>query len=141
MLAKTRYANWWAVMGLVAGLAIGCAVPAWAQQVSAPFKVTVSLQPSTDQGVYCSTTHGAKSFGATVTVVCSTGAQVALAAPAKGGLPWTPMHGGAYQYASYLSRAGEGYGHFDAFTTTGTITTWRQVQLHDRSYTELMVSW
>ncbi len=115
-----------------------------ADQVSAPFKVTVNLQPSNAQSVpsvYCSTTNATQSFGATVTVVCSTGAQVALAAPAKGGMPWTPMHGGAYQYASYVARAGESYGNFDVYTTTGTITTWRQVQLHDRSYTELMLSW
>jgi hypothetical protein len=137
LLIKAHCTKLWMLMALMAsGLS-----PALADQVNAPFKVTVNLQPSSAQGVYCTTTNSAKSFGATVTVVCSTGAQVALTAPAKSGMPWTPMHGGAYQYASYLSRAGQSYGHFDAFTTTGTITTWRQVQLHDRSYTELMLSW
>lgn len=137
-LIKAHCTKLWMLMALLAsGLS-----PAMADQVNAPFKVTVNLQPSTAQaqGVYC-TTHSAKSFGAIVTVVCSTGAQVALTAPAKGGMPWTPMHGGAYQSASYVARAGQSYGNFDAFTTTGTITTWRQVQLHDRSYTELMLSW
>ncbi len=141
-LIKAHRTKLWMLLALLALLASGLS-PALADQINVPFKVTVNLQPSTAQaqGVYCTTTNGAKSFGATVTVMCSTGAQVALTAPAKSGMPWTPMHGGAYQYASYVSRAGESYGNFDAFTTTGTITTWRQVQLHDRSYTELMLSW
>jgi hypothetical protein len=135
-LGKHVFKNWLGI-GLSAAL-LGSAL---ADQVAAPFIVTVNLQPAQAQSAYCTTQNPAGSFGATVTVVCSTGALVALSAPTTGGRPWTPMHGGAYQYVSYLSRAGSGYRHFDAFTTSGTITTWRQVLLHDRSYTELMVSW
>ncbi len=112
-----------------------------AGSVTQPFQVTVTLLPSAAQSAYCTTRNAPGGFGATVTVVCSTGSQVALAAPERGGMPWTPLHGGAYQYATYLSRAGNHFGSYEAFTTTGTVTTWRQVQLHDRSYTELMVSW
>jgi hypothetical protein len=130
--------------------ALASALAAWfavstgyalAGQQDTLFKVTVNLLPSTTTSAYCTTNNGKGSFGATVTVVCGTGAIVDLAAPAKGGVPWVPMHGGAYRYVTQLSRAGEGPGTVDVYGLTGTITTWRTVNLLDRSYTEMTVSW
>jgi hypothetical protein len=132
---------------LVCGCALACSNAA-ADQQSTQFKVKVNLVanaatnvPANPSSVFCSSTNAPGSFGATVTVVCSTGAQVAINAPAAGGAPWRPAHGGAYQYISYLARAGSGVAVADIYSLAGTITTWRTVNLNERSYTEMTVSW
>jgi hypothetical protein len=134
-----------------AALACGCALVcgyAAADQQSTQFKVKVNLvaNPSVNTPVdpnsaFCSSTNAPGSFGATVTVVCSTGAQVAINGPATGGVPWRPVHGGAYQYISYIARAGNGLAVADIYSLAGTVTTWRTVNLNERSYTEMTVSW
>jgi hypothetical protein len=126
---------------LACGLAV-FAVGAFAGQQEAPFKVTVTLLPSTATSAYCTTTNGPGSFGAKVTVVCATGSLVDLTTNAQtGGAPRVPTHGGAYRYVTQMSRAGDGYGAIDVYSMTGTVTTWRTVNLQDRSYTEMTVSW
>jgi hypothetical protein len=126
---------------MVCGLAV-CALSAFAGQQEAAFKVTVTLLPSTATSAYCTTTNGQGSFGANVTVVCATGSLVDLTPPPKAsGTPRVPTHGGAYRYVTQMSRAGDGYGPYDVYSVTGTVTTWRTVNLQDRSYTEMTVSW
>jgi hypothetical protein len=129
---------------LACGLA-SFALCAVAGQQDAPFRLTVTLLPgaasSAPTSGYCTTTNGQGSFGARVTVVCGTGAFVDLATPPQTSVPRQPLHGGAYRYVTQLSRAGESYGAVDVFGMAGTITTWRTVNLQDRSYTEMTVSW
>lgn len=132
---------------LVCWCALVCGYAA-ADQQSTQFKVKVNLVANTPTGtpanpssVFCASTNAPGSFGATVTVVCSTGAQVAISAPAVGGAPWRPVHGGAYQYISYIARAGHGLAVADIYSLAGTVTTWRTVNLNERSYTEMTVSW
>ncbi len=141
----------WMLLFKHAALAFGCVLvcsSAAADQQSTQFKVKVNLiantsisTPANPSSVFCSSTNAPGNFGATVTVVCSTGAQVAISAPTAGGSPWHPVHGGAYQYISYIARAGDGLAVTDIYSLAGTVTTWRTVNLNERSYTEMTVSW
>ena len=120
------------------------AAPLGAAQVNGQFNVTVTLQsvnsPTLPQSAFCTTNPGGLAFGATVTVVCSTGAFVALA-PGRSGLPWSPMHGGAYQYIFHANRGGEVLGAVDSYVGIGTTTSWRVVNLANWDYFEMTMAW
>lgn len=117
-----------------------------AAQVNGHFKVTVNLQalgasPNTTQNsAFCRSTNAPGSFGATVTVVCATGAVVDISS-GRTTMPWSPMHGGAYRYLLQASRDGNLLGTVDSYIGAGTITSWRVVNLVDRDYLEMLVDW
>lgn len=105
--------------------------------------VTVNLDlrtariPSTG---LCQTTPGRSAFGATVTIVCATGAFVDIS-PISRGMPWLPTHGGAYRYVTQVSGI-EGYlGTVDIYSGIGTITELRVVSNGNRDYIEMTVGW
>ena len=118
-----------------------------AAQVNGQFNVTVTLQPSNTanspalpQSAFCTTTPGGLAFGATVTVVCSTGAFVEIA-PSRTGMPWSPMHGGAYRYLFQASRGGEVLGTVDSYVGVGTTASWRVVNVANWEYFEMTTAW
>lgn len=123
------------------------AAPLDAAQVNGQFNVTVTLQsgnspsPTTaPQSAFCTTTPGGLAFGATVTVVCSTGAFVDIA-PSRPGQPWSPMHGGAYRYIYQASRGGDILGTIDSYAGIGTTTSWRVVNTVNWDYFEMTTAW
>jgi len=122
------------------------APPMEAAQVNGPFNVTVTLQsgnspsPTVPQSAFCTTTPGGLAFGATVTVVCSTGAVVDIA-PSRTGMPWAPMHGGAYRYLFQASRGGEVLGTIDSYVGIGTTASWRVVNVANWEYFEMTTAW
>ena len=116
-----------------------------AAQVSGQFNITVNLQTFADsnsppQSAFCRSTNAPGSFGATVTVVCATGAMVDIS-PGRTGMPWSPMHGGAYRYILQASRDGNVLGTVDSYVGVGTATSWRVVNLVDRDYIEMLINW
>ena len=120
------------------------AVPVNAAQTSGQFNVTVNLQsansPALPQTVFCTTNPGGLAFGATVTVVCSTGAVVDIS-PGRTGMPGAPMHGGVYRYIFQASRGGDLLDSIDSYVGAGTTTSWRVVNQADRDYLEILVGW
>lgn len=119
------------------------AVPVNAAQLNGQFNVTVNLQsansPTLPQSVFCRTSPGGLAFGAIVTVVCSTGTVVDIS-PSSTGMPWAPMHGGAYRYI-LPGRAVDLPGTIDSYVGAGTTTSWRVIKLSNLDYLELMVGW
>ena len=115
------------------------AVPVNAAQVSGQFNVTVNLQ-STSSSAFCRSSNALGSFGATVTVVCSTGAVVDIS-PGSTGMPWSPMHGGANRYVTQVFWNGDWVESLNDTPGAGTITSWRVVNLLNRNYVELTVGW
>lgn len=117
-----------------------------AAQVGGQFNVTVNLQSlgagqnATPNSAFCRSTNAPGSFGATVTVVCATGAVVDIS-PGRSDMPWSPMHGGAYRYLLQASQDGNLLGTVDSYIGTGTITSWRVINLVDRDYLEMLVGW
>ncbi len=131
----------WRRVGATLALSLS-ALGAWAGQSSAPFGVTVNLisgavTPTTG---LCVSKGGAGSFGATVTVVCSTGVLVDLG-PSQLGQPWIPTHGGAYRYVTQVSNGTGLLGTVDIYSEFGTVTAWRVMLNADREYLEMTVGW
>jgi len=143
---ETRHIFQTAAAGLVLLAALFWCFPVHAgQQRSAQFTVDVLLttgnQPGAPLTGFCTKTTGSGVFGSTITYACSTGSIVDIS-PDTTGMPWVPMHGGAYRYVTNIySSAGTPLGTVDSYAGIGTITTWRVVQLADRDYLEMMVLW
>ena len=110
---------------------------------SSQFAVTADFVSADNSGqpktAFCQTTP-ALAFGALVTVVCATGEVVNIEAPATAS-PGVPIHGGAYRLI--LSRAfAPGLPNFyDGFSSFGMASSWRVIQVGDRSYYELLMGW
>ena len=110
--------------------------------------MTVNLQsansPTLPQSVFCTSNPGGLAFGATVTVVCSTGAVVDIS-PSRTNLPWAPMHGGAYRYILQAGWCGDDLLDplctGDRYVGAGITTSWRMVNLMDRNYLEMLLGW
>ncbi len=116
---------------------------AQAASVNGRFNVTVkqgSIVPVSKNSAFCKRTNDAGAFGATVTVVCATGAVVEIA-PGNTGQPFSPTHGGAYRYLFQAVRGGDLLGTVDTYVGAGNITSWRVVNLRDRDYVEMLVNW
>ncbi len=113
------------------------ALPNEAAQTSGSFDVVVSIS-GTNTGL-CSSNTGVGAFGATVTVVCTTGAVVGLEATGKG-MPWLPVHGGAYRFLTSVSSENQS-GTVDSYTGIGTSATFRVVNSTDQEYTEMTIGW
>jgi hypothetical protein len=91
---------------------------------------------------FCTQSPNPSSFGAVVTIVCATGAVADIQAP-KTAIPWTPLHGGAYRFSRLAGDAAgvQFSGAIDSYIGSGTITSWRSVNLADRDYLEMLVGW
>lgn len=118
------------------------AFPGLSAQTNRSFNVTADLQTgiAAPNTVFCRSSTGTGTFGATVTIVCSTGAVVDISAIGTGA-PWKPIHGGAYRFLTYVSRAGELLGTIESDVGTGTVSSWRVVHLANRDYIEMTLGW
>jgi hypothetical protein len=125
-------------------LAVTLSIPpslASAGQSAAQFHLSVDLQTNTTpNSAFCHTNSLPGAFGATVTIVCSTGVVVDIA-PSRPGAPLSPMHGGAYRYLTQVAIGGQILGTVDIYSGLGTITSWRVVNLVDRQYVEMTLNW
>ena len=111
-----------------------------AAQSTAAFTVAVTLNKSaTSSTGLCSSNTGVGAFGATVTVVCTTGIITGLEAVGTG-MPWKPTHGGAYRFLTRVSSDSLS-GTVDSYTGAGTSTAYRIVSLAGRDYIEMTVGW
>lgn len=114
-----------------------------AAQSSNAFNVVVRLNnpaaPPPLDSAFCRSSTGRDYFGATVTVVCATGAVVDIAALGDG-MPWKPTHGGAYRFITQFSTTID-YQSTINNRGVGTVTSWRTVNLQDRDYLELLIGW
>ena len=125
-----------------AGLVLMCASPARAVQLSTGFNVTIKLQPAQPPAntALCKSSNIPGAFGATVTIVCATGAIIDLA-PNSPRQPYVPTHGGAFRYVTQVSNASGLLGTVDVYSGVGTITTWRVISAAQREYLEMTVGW
>ena len=119
----------------------GVALPSVAAQVSSEFGVSVTLiKPGTSPNTgLCTSNTGVGMFGATVTVVCGTNTVVGLEAVGRG-MPWKPVHGGAYRFLTRISSAAI-TGTVDSYTGADTSTTFRIVNSAGQEYVEMTVEW
>ena len=78
-------------------------------------------------------------FGATVTVVCGTSTVFGLEAVGRG-MPWKPVHGGAYRFLTRITSA-EITGTVDSYTGANTSTTFRIVNSAGQEFVEMTVEW
>ena len=110
---------------------------------SGGFNVTASLvasgNPALPKSAFCQTTP-ALAFGALVTVVCATGEVVNITTPA-GLIPGVPVHGGAYRVILARTFAPGLPDFYDGFSGYGMASSWRVIQIGDRSYYELLMGW
>ena len=128
---------------VAAVLLCGSAASVGAVTSSGMFAVTATFvsagNPTQPKSAFCHTTS-ALAFGALVTVVCATGAVVSVAPPASAA-PDVPTFGRAYQgivsrtFSPVLSNFMESSAGF------GVASSWRLVQVGDRSYYELQMGW
>ena len=88
----------------------------------------------------CLSTTAANAFGARATVVCSTGALVDLS-PSRNDNPQITLHGGAMRYVTQVFWNGDWIDSIDDAPGTGTVTSWRRVNLTNNQYLELTVGW
>ncbi len=88
----------------------------------------------------CVSTTSVNAFGARATVVCSTGALVDLST-VRNDNPQNPLHGGAMRFVTQVFWNGDWIDSIDDTPRTGTVTTWRRVNLANSQYLELTVGW
>lgn len=98
------------------------------------------VPPGLPISAFCKKNNIPSAHGAVVTVVCTTGAVVAIE-PGHDGQPFTPMHGGAYRYVTQVTPNGDLSDTVDAFGGAGTTTAWRVVKSTDRDYLEMTLGW
>ena len=91
------------------------------------------------KSAFCQTMP-ALAFGALVTVVCATGEVVNIEAPATAN-PGVPIHGGAYRLILSRTFAPGLPNFYDSFSGYGMASSWRVIQVGDRSYYELLMGW
>lgn len=130
-------------------------LPSVAGQLGSTFVVKVQLIPYVTStppngppkpppglpiSAFCKKNNIPSGHGVVVTVVCTTGAVVAIE-PGRDGQPFTPMHGGAYRYVTNVSPNGDLSDTMDAFSGAGTKTAWRVVKSTDRDYLEMTLGW
>jgi len=135
---------------IVLALALGAwALPACPAPSSAAFNVRVKLQVSADvesavpSSAFCRIDPGPLTFGAIVTIVCATGAEVDIEAP-RTAVPWPPIHGGAYRFTPLTGSELPGTpfsGGIVSYTGVGTVSSWRMVNLTGWNYLEMLIGW
>ena len=141
-LSETKSVSVFATLAL--GLSLGM-IPqlSSAAQGSGQFIVTATLvaagTPTLPRSAFCQTTP-ALAFGALVTVVCATGEVVNITTPA-GLIPGVPVHGGAYRVILARTFTPGLPDFYDGFSGYGMASSWRVIQVGDRSYYELLMGW
>jgi len=144
VLTMTRFGS-----ALLAALAAAsmAAGGAWAGQATSTFTVEVNLQngggpepPEPGGSAFCRVRNMPGSYGAVVTVVCSTGTVVEIGPPAEHA-SWLPIHGGSYRFLPPVSLAGVMSPGSDMDTGLGTVTSWRVFKVADRDFLEMTVRW
>ena len=122
-------------------LCLAASGPVGAGQASADLLVRVNVLPASapPERVFCTSTIGPRSFGATVTLVCSTGAVVAVDDRDSTGR--LILHGGARRYALPPVDGSPALGGLQAISTAGTVTGWQILRQTDRDYVELTWGW
>lgn len=117
-----------------------------AEQLSSQFNVTVNFlslgaaSKITANSAFCRSTNGLGSFGATVTIGCSSGAVVDVF-PSATGNSWSPLEGGTYRYIFQASRNGQILGTVDSYVGGNNETSWKTVTLAEQEYIELLIDW
>ena len=110
---------------------------------SSGFNVTATLVASGNLALpgsaFCQTTP-ALAFGALVTVVCATGEVLNITTP-TGLVPGVPVHGGAYRVVLARTFAPGLPDFYDGSFGYGMASSWRVIQVGDRSYYELLMGW
>ena len=145
MLPAQKHQNRFAV-ALAAAVALTTwALPSAALQLGGNFVVKVKFiagktPPGLPISAFCKKNNIPSGRGAVVTVVCTTGAVVAIE-PGHDGQPFNPMHGGAYRYVTNVAPNGDLSDTVDAFSGAGTTTAWRVVKSSDREYLEMTLGW
>ncbi len=126
-------------VGIALGAALTALLPVYGQagQAKAELQIRVTGAVSAPVRVFCTSSAGAGNYGATVTVVCSTGAVVGIAGPAN----FRSVNGGAYRYLLQVKNGEQTVGEIDALTDNGTITGWKIVKLANLEYVELTLGW
>lgn len=115
-------------------------IPAPQSPVLAPPGTPPIVPPGLPISAFCQKNNIPSAHGALVTVVCTTGAVVAIE-PDRDGQPFTPMHGGAYRYVTQVTPNGDLSDTLDAFGGAGTTTAWRLVKSSYRDYLEMTLGW
>ena len=141
-LLKTKSVSVFATLAL--GVSLGMLSDlSSAAQGTGQFVVTATLvasgTPTLPTSAFCQTTP-ALAFGALVTVVCATGEVVNITTPA-GLIPGMPIHGGAYRVILARTFAPGLPDFYDSFSGYGMASSWRVIQVGDRSYYELLMGW
>jgi hypothetical protein len=117
---------------------------AHAGEAGSKFVVEVTLNeglpPVPPDSAFCRVRNMPGSYGATVTVVCSTGTVVEIGPPANQA-SWLPIHGGSYRFLPPVSLAGVMSLGSDMDTGLGTVTSWRVFKVADRNFLEMTVHW
>lgn len=147
MFTLKKYATSAQAATLIVAAWLGAvSLPSVAGQLGGSFIVQVRLIPATKTppglsiSAFCKKNNIPSGHGAVVTVVCTTGAVVAIE-PGRDGQPFTPMHGGAYRYVTNITPNGDLSDTMDAFSGAGTTTAWRVVKSTDRDYLEMTLGW
>ena len=138
-ISRTRILGYWVAAALLCGTAASVGAASSGGQFTVTANFISAGNPTLPKSAFCQTTP-ALAFGALVTVVCATGEVVNIDAPA-GSIPGVPIHGGAYRVV--LSRTfSPGLPNFyDSFSGYGMASSWRVIQVGDRSYYELLMGW
>lgn len=108
-----------------------------AGQAKAELQIRVTGAVSAPVRVFCTSSAGAGNDGATVTVVCSTGAVVGITGPER----FRSVNGGAYRYLLQVKNGEQAVGEIDALTDSGTLSGWKVVKLANQEYVELTLGW
>jgi hypothetical protein len=123
------------------------AAVACAGEATSKFVVEVTLNAATPQppappvsSAFCRVQNMPGSYGAVVTVVCSTGTVVEIGPPSDHA-SWLPIHGGSYRFLPPVSLAGVMSSGSDMDTGLGTVTSWRVFKVADRNFLEMTVHW
>lgn len=124
-------------IALAVALCILQSLQAQAGQASADLKILVTGAGAAPARVFCNSNVGTGSFGATVTVVCSTGAIVGITGPDS----FRPSHGGAYRYLLQVKPDEQLAGAIDALTGIENFAAWQLVKVGNQEYVELTLGW
>jgi hypothetical protein len=126
-------------VGIALGVGLIALHPVYGQtgQAKAELQIRVTGAVSAPVRVFCTSSAGAGNYGATVTVVCATGAVVGIAGPDS----FRSVNGGAYRYLLQVKNGEQTVEEIDAQTSTGTITGWKVVKLANQEYVELTLGW
>ena len=129
----------WIAVAFLCGLAASVNATTNSSQFAVTATFISTDNPTLPKSAFCQTTP-ALAFGALVTVVCATGEVVNIEAPA-GAITGVPIHGGAYRVVLSRTFAPGLPNFYDSFSGYGMASSWRVIQVGDRSYYELLLGW